>query len=62
MYFDSFAAFIDMGGHGLYVWLCYGIALCVLSFNIISPLLKTKHFFAEQNRRMRREQRIAEQE
>jgi len=62
MYFDSFSAFIDMGGHGLYVWLCYGIATCVLLFNIVSPLLKTQHFFTEQARRMRREQRMAEQE
>jgi len=62
MYFDSFADFIAMGGHGLYVWLCYGIAACVLSFNILSPLLKKRHFFNEQTRRLRRERRMAEQE
>ncbi|WP_068750299.1 heme exporter protein CcmD, partial [Oleiphilus sp. HI0123] len=27
MSFDSFSEFLNMGGHGLYVWLCYGIGL-----------------------------------
>lgn len=26
-YFHSFNEFIIMGGHGWYVWLCYGITL-----------------------------------
>ncbi len=30
MYFQSFKEFIEMGGHGLYVWLCYSIVLSVL--------------------------------
>ena len=29
MGFENFADFIDMGGHGLYVWLSYAIALGV---------------------------------
>lgn len=32
MYFQSFKEFIEMGGHGFYVWLCYAIVLSVLSF------------------------------
>ncbi|WP_210395707.1 heme exporter protein CcmD [Motiliproteus sediminis] len=62
MYFDSFSDFIAMGGHGLYVWLCYGIAITILSFNIISPLLKSRNFFNQQGRRLRRERQMAEQE
>jgi len=27
MYFQSFQEFVEMGGHGFYVWLCYGIVL-----------------------------------
>lgn len=34
MYFDSFAAFIAMGRHGLYVWLSYGVFLAVILWNI----------------------------
>jgi len=30
MYFDSFAEFLRMGDHGLYVWVAYGSALLVL--------------------------------
>ena len=30
MYFDSFHDFITMGGHGLYVWLSYGIFAVIL--------------------------------
>ena len=30
MYFDSFADFLRMGNHGLYVWVAYGSTLLVL--------------------------------
>ena len=30
MYFDSFAEFLRMGDHGLYVWVAYGFTLLVL--------------------------------
>lgn len=30
MHFDSFAAFIAMGGYGFYVWLSFGFSLLVL--------------------------------
>lgn len=62
MHFDSFADFIAMGGHGLYVWLAYSIAICVLVFNIASPLLTKRQFFHDQARRLRRERQLAEQE
>lgn len=44
MYFDSFNSFIDMGGHGLYVWLSYGIFLLILVWNLV--LLKTNRLGA----------------
>ncbi len=28
--FDSVAEFVQMGGHGLYVWLAYGVTYLVL--------------------------------
>lgn len=31
--FDTFAEFIAMGGHGLYVWLAYGSTIVVLLGN-----------------------------
>ena len=30
MQFESFAEFINMGGHGLYVWLAYGASVLVV--------------------------------
>jgi heme exporter protein D len=36
--FESFQAFLDMGGHGTYVWWSYGIGLGVLGYNLFRPL------------------------
>ncbi|UTW02733.1 heme exporter protein CcmD [Amphritea atlantica] len=55
MSFESFADFIDMGGHGLYVWLSYAIALIVIVMNIVNPLMQKRQIFSEQARRLRRE-------
>ncbi|RTE66821.1 heme exporter protein CcmD [Amphritea opalescens] len=55
MSFESFAEFIDMGGHGLYVWLSYAIALAVIAINIVNPLMQKRQIFSEQARRLRRE-------
>jgi heme exporter protein D len=35
MYFDTFADFIAMGNHGLYVWMAYAFFLLVMCWNII---------------------------
>jgi len=53
--FESFAAFIDMGGHGLYVWMSYAIELVVIVMNIVNPLMQKRQIFTEQARRLRRE-------
>ena len=34
-YFETFGDFIAMGGHGFYVWLCYGIVLVGLAFQFV---------------------------
>ncbi|MEH6823967.1 MAG: heme exporter protein CcmD [Motiliproteus sp.] len=60
MHFNSFADFIAMGGHGLYVWLAYSIALVVIVFNVLSPILRKRQFIAEYKRRLKREQRLSE--
>ena len=57
MSFESFAEFIDMGGHGLYVWLSYAIALGVVVINIVNPLMQKRQIFTEQARRLRREKK-----
>jgi heme exporter protein D len=53
--FENMADFIAMGGHGLYVWLAYGIALVILLLNVLQPLRQTRQFFNLQSRRLQRE-------
>ena len=55
MNFDSFAAFLAMGKHGLYVWSAYGISLALLGLNVVLPLLARRRYLQEQARRLRRE-------
>jgi heme exporter protein D len=38
MSFNSFAEFVQMGEHGVFVWSCYGITFVVLIANILRPL------------------------
>ena len=50
MNFDSFSAFIEMGGYGLYVWSAYAITLVVFVYNITRPMLMRKQVIREQKR------------
>ncbi len=53
MRFDSLEAFLLMDGHGLFVWMSYGITLLVLSVNLWWPrhvrkkLIKTEKRFRQ---------------
>jgi len=53
--FSSFADFIAMDGHGIYVWLAYGIAFFIFLFNLILPLMNRKELLTNLARRLRRE-------
>ena len=57
MHFDSLTSFIEMGGHGFYVWLCYGIAAGIILINFLSPAIKRKQILKDIERHMRREQK-----
>jgi len=56
MQFADFSEFLAMGGHGLYVWVAYGVAVLVFAFNLVTPMLKRRRFFVEQARQQRREE------
>ena len=56
MYFDSFSEFFNMGGHGLYVWLAYGVSAVLLVINIVLPVMHKRQLVKEQARKQRREQ------
>ncbi len=54
--FSSVADFLQMGTHGLYVWLSYAIALIIFIYNIVSAYWLKRQFFINAKRRLRREQ------
>ncbi|HIG64938.1 MAG: heme exporter protein CcmD [Gammaproteobacteria bacterium] len=55
-YFSSVTDFLQMGTHGLYVWLSYGIALVIFIYNIFSAYWLKRQYFINAKRRLRREQ------
>ncbi|MGK0444396.1 MAG: heme exporter protein D [Bermanella sp.] len=57
MFFDSFTEFMHMGGHGIFVWLSYGITCLIIAQNFIAPVLKRKKVIKDIERQMRREQK-----
>ncbi len=57
MFFEDFASFAAMGGHGLYVWLSYGIATLIVAINFVSPMLTRKKIIKDIERQLRREQK-----
>ncbi|KAA0874766.1 heme exporter protein CcmD [Nitrincola tapanii] len=56
MSFNTFAEFLAMGGHGLYVWSCYGLGLVVLLWLIATPMLQRRRLLSDLSRRLRREE------
>ncbi|MEE8078473.1 MAG: heme exporter protein CcmD [Pseudomonadales bacterium] len=54
MSFESFAEFLAMGGHGLYVWLAYGSTITVVLANVLSVRLARKRFLREAQALVRR--------
>lgn len=55
MSFNSFAEFLVMGNHGVYVWTAYGISCAILLLNVVLPILARQRYFKNEARRLRRE-------
>ena len=47
MQFDSFSAFLAMGGYGFYVWLAVGFSVTTLGVLTISTVLKRRTIIQE---------------
>ncbi len=56
MSFDSFTDFLAMGDHGLYVWLCYGVALVVIAANVLAVRRSRRKLLREINAVLKRRQ------
>lgn len=41
-YFSDFSAFLQMGKHGFYVWLCYGVMLSILVLLVVNNYWQLK--------------------
>jgi heme exporter protein D len=58
MQFDSFSAFINMGGYGFYVWLSYGVATALLLILIFSSITGHKQVIKNIAQRKQREDKL----
>ncbi|MFT7009446.1 MAG: heme exporter protein D [Colwellia sp.] len=58
MQFDSFSAFINMGGYGFYVWLSYGVATALLLILIFSSVTGHKQVIKNIAQRKQREDKL----
>jgi heme exporter protein D len=56
MQFDSLAAALAMEGHGAYVWSVYLIAVLVVTFLLLGPVLRSRRILLERRGDLRREQ------
>ncbi len=52
--FESFKAFIEMGGHGPYIWMCYLFVLVAWGYLALAPRFQTNAFFKQQIKRQKR--------
>jgi heme exporter protein D len=52
MAFDSFGAFLAMGGHGPYVWACYAVFFLLMGAMTWWSLHQRQVAIAQQRRRM----------
>ncbi len=57
MYFESFSAALQMGGHGGYVWSAYLITIAVVAAVLIVPKRREKLFIRQLRGAMKRQQR-----
>jgi len=56
MQFESLNEFIQMGGHGPFVFSVYIISILVLVGNVLRPLWQKRRFYIEQTSRQERDQ------
>jgi heme exporter protein D len=62
MAFDSFADFIAMGKHGVYVWSSYGLTFAIIVGLLWQARQQRQRFFQEQMQQMKREAQNANEE
>lgn len=56
MSFENWSEFWAMGGHGLYVWLCYGVGIVAFIGLGVAPFMQKKRVLRELAAQQRRAQ------
>jgi heme exporter protein D len=62
MQFETLGAALDMNGHGGYVWSVYLIALLIVVFLIVGPVLRSRRIKLERRGQLRREEAARQKE
>lgn len=60
MKFDSFQAFIEMGGYGFYVWLSYGLTFLLLGTLVITSIKSHKNIQKQIKQKLKRKMKLRE--
>ena len=55
MAFDSWADFLAMGKHGVYVWSSYGLTFAVIAGLLWQARQQRRHFLQDYQQQMKRE-------
>jgi len=58
MQFDSFSAFLDMGGYGFYVWLSYGVSFALILLLFVGSKINHRNTREQIARQIKREQKL----
>ena len=58
MKFDSWQAFVDMGGYGFFVWLSYGATFLLVLGLIVTSLMRHKQVKQNIKKKLQREQKL----
>jgi heme exporter protein D len=62
MAFDSWADFLAMGKHGVYVWSSYGLTFFVIAGLLWQARQQRRHFLQDYQQQMKREAQHVNQE
>jgi len=54
--FENFTAFVEMAGHGPYVWTAYGFSIVILGWLILRPIKQRRDLFRLVAREIKRQQ------
>ncbi len=58
MQFESFSAFINMGGYGFYVWLSFGVSAALIIALIFNSIMGHKQVIKDIAMRQQREEKL----